>query len=371
MNWCTSCVTPDTRPNLTLDANRVCNACDAAAMKHEIDWKQREDSFMAVVDAAKAQKRDYDCVIPVSGGKDSHWQVIKCLELGLNPLCVTWKAPSRTVIGQANLQNLINLGVDHIDWQINPFAEKKFLVKALDRFGATAIPMHLALFNIPLKVAVKFAIPLVVWGENSAFEYGGKEDERMGFSLNTTWLKKYGIAHGTTWKDWVDADLSEAELSGYKGPMPEELESKGIKAVFMGYYYAWDPETSLKIAIAHGFKRAESAKTGVYDYADIDDDFISIHHYLKWYKFGFTRVFDNLSLEIRNGRTTRDQAIAVIKQMGDQTPHRDIETFCSHVGMSKPEFFKRIEKFRNSEVWQHENGTWKIKNFLIRDWNWS
>jgi N-acetyl sugar amidotransferase len=371
VKYCSQCVLPSTRPHIVFDANGVCNGCTAHAIKPQIDWTRRERAFREVVAHAKARNTGYDCVIPVSGGKDSTWQVVTCLEYGLNPLAVTWKTPARTAIGARNLANLINLGVDHIDYQVNPQVEKRFLYQALVRCGSTAIPMHLALFNIPLTIATRFAIPLVVWGENSAFEYGGDEDERYGSRLDGQWIRKYGVTQGTTAHDWVSADLTEKALIPYYGPTDEELSKAGVHAVFLGYYFPWDPETSLRIARAHGFRAdPHGPKTGYYDYADIDDDFISIHHYLKWYKFGFTRLFDNLSLEIRNGRMTRQQAIALIRGRKDDTPYEDIEKFCAFVGISTAHFFTVIEKFRNPDIWVKRNGTWMIEDFLIQDWHW-
>jgi N-acetyl sugar amidotransferase len=371
MRYCARCITAATRPNIELDAEGVCNACRAVATKPTIDWTAREAAFRDVVERAKSRSGGYDCLIPVSGGKDSTWQVVKCLEYGLNPLAVTWKAPSRTDIGQKNLDNLVSLGVDHIDYQVNPKVERKFLYRALERYGATAIPMHMALFNIPLAIATRFDIPLVVWGENSAFEYGGPDDDRQGFRLDAAWLRRYGVTHGTTASDWVSDDLTQAEMTPYYGPTDEELERKGVLAVFLGYYFPWDPETSLKVATAHGFSaRAEGPKTGYYNYADIDDDFISIHHYLKWYKFGSTRLFDNLSIEIRQGRLTREQAIDIVRDRGDETPHDDIEAFCRFVGIDRQAFSEVIERFRNRDIWVRRNGRWEIDGFLIPDWKW-
>ena len=372
MRYCVRCVTPSTRPNIDFDASGVCNACRSHELRSEIDWPRREQAFREVVGYGKMRSEGYDCVIPVSGGKDSTWQVVKCLEYGLNPLAVTWKTPARTEIGGRNLANLVSLGVDHIDYQVNPKVEKKFMYLALVRYGSTAIPMHLAMFNIPLKIAVAFEIPLVIWGENSAFEYGGTEEEARGFRLDGRWLKKYGVTHGTTAHDWVSEELTEKELTPYFGPSVEQLEKNGVLPVFLGYYFPWDPSTSLEVAGAHGFEvRAEGPKTGYYNYADIDDDFISIHHYLKWYKFGFTRTFDNLSIEIRNGRMTRDEAIRIMQERGDDTPHEDISQFCEFVGITREHFFDVIEQFRNRAIWVRHNGTWIIKDFLIPDWRWS
>lgn len=370
MNYCKRCIIPDTRPNVTLDSDGICNACRSFESRSTIDWSARKVLFEGVVENAKSKGRGYDCLIPVSGGKDSHWQVIKCLEYGMKPLCVTWKTPVRTEIGRRNLENLIRLGVDHIDFQVSPATERIFLRKALERFGSTAIPMHMAIFNIPVNIALRFGIPLIIWGENSSFEYGGTEEQRMGFRLDRAWFQKYGVTHGTVAADWVDDELTQKQLTPYFGPSDEAIEAAGLLAVFLGYYFPWDPETSLAAARASGFESAEGPRTGFYNYADIDDDFISIHHYLKWYKFGFTRLFDNLSLEIRNGRMTRDQAIEILREAGEQKPAEDIKSFCRFTGLTEERCLEIFEGFRNLNVWEKSDGVWKIREFLIPDWNW-
>ena len=372
MRYCRSCIIPDTRPHIQLNAEGECNACRFSKIKaHRIDWHQREKEFSTIVNNAKKKSQGYDCVIPVSGGKDSTWQVIQCLKYKLTPLAVTWKTPVRTDIGQKNLDNLINLGVDHIDYQINPHVERKFMYESLVRQGSSAIPMHLALFNIPLKVAIAFQIPLVIWGENSAAEYGGKPADAEGILLTTRWIKKYGATHGQTAKDWIGQKLSQKDLTPYCGPSESELRKGRVKAIFLGYYFKWDPYISLRAALTHGFHVRENGPlTGYYNFADIDDHFISIHHFLKWYKFGFTRSFDNLSIEIRNKRMSRNQAIEILTRKGDETPHEDIEKFCQFAKISQELFYRVIEKFRNRKIWQKRGQTWYIKNFLIKDWNW-
>ncbi|MBM3461238.1 MAG: N-acetyl sugar amidotransferase [Armatimonadetes bacterium] len=371
MKYCQRCVTPHSRPNIRFDESGRCN-CATSDDKDRIDWDARERLFREVVENARRRGKGWDCVIPVSGGKDSTWQVLKCLEYGLKPLAVTWRPPGRTALGQRNLDNLIGLGVDHLDFSINPSVEKRFTWLALERHGAPAVPMHMALFSIPLNVAVKYDIPLVVWGENSAFEYGGEDDARRGFALDEAWLRTYGVTQGTTWRDWIGEELSERDMTPYMWPSDGELKARGILAIFLGYYFRWDPSTTYAVARAHGFReRAEGARTGFYNYADVDDDFISIHHWLKWYKFGFTRTFDNLSLEIRNGRMTRDEALRVLRERGDETPHADIDKFCAWLGVSRERFFEVCEKFRNPEVWSRRNGHWEIDNFIVPEWSWS
>ena len=373
MKWCRSCVLPDSRPNLSIGADGVCSACRSHASKRTIDWAARARAFRDVVANAKARSRGYDCLIPVSGGKDSTWQVVTCLEHGLRPLAVTWRPPGRTALGQRNLDNLIRLGVDHIDYSIDPAVERAFTRRALERFGTPGLPMHMALFTIPVMIAVRFGIPLVVWGENSAFEYSGTGEESTGFRLDGAWLARHGVTHGTTARDWVDDELTEKALAAYFGPHPDAVEEAGVLAVFLGYYVEWDAAMTARVAAANGFVAdAGGARTGVYDFADIDDAFISVHHWFKWPKFGFTRAFDNLSLEIRNGRLTRQRALEILAERGDDTPHEDIAAFCRFLGITEERFFTTAERFRNPDVWRcGEDGAWRIDGFPIPGWRWA
>jgi N-acetyl sugar amidotransferase len=374
IGWCKCCVLPDSRPNLTIGEDGVCNACRSHRTKSAIDWKARAAQLADVAEAARrrAAPNGYDCVIPVSGGKDSTWQTVTCLELGLKPLAVTWKTPARTDVGRRNLENLVALGVDHIDWQISPKVEARFMMKTFDRLGSTAIPMHLGLFSIPLTIAVALRIPLVIWGENSAFEYGAAAEAHTGFELDAEWLRTYGVTHGTTAADWIDHELTAKDLAAYVGPSTGDLKAAGVRAIFLGYYLPWDPEQTRRVAEAHGFQTDSGRpRTGHYDFADIDDEFISIHHWMKWYKFGFTRLFDNLSLEIRNGRMTRDDALDIIRRTGNPTPRGDIAKFCAFAGVSEGTFFGTARRFLNREIWaQRSDGTWWIPNFLLADWPW-
>lgn len=372
MRYCARCILPDTRPNLTIDATGVCNACRSHASRPTIDWSQREHIFRDLAEEVKAKTAGHDCLVPVSGGKDSTWQVAKCLDYGLTPLAVTWRPPGRTELGQKNLDNLVSLGVDHIDYRINPRVERQFFRRAFEERGMSGLPMHMAIFNIPTMLAARLRIPLVVWGENSAFEYGGTEEEQRGFQLDDAWLKKFGVNHGTGPDDWIGDGLTRKNLASYYGPEPGELDAAGVRAVFLGYYFPWDPETTLAEAREKGFQvREEGPITGYYDYADIDDVLIAIHHHLKWYKFGFTRTWDNLSIEIRNGRMTREAALDALRRRGDETPHEAIRAFCDYVGITIDRYFEVAESFRDPNVWSKTGGTWRVGGFLLDDWEWT
>ncbi len=373
MKYCKKCVLPNTRPNITFDKNQVCDGCITSNQKStEIDWQARENFFIKLVESVKKRDSFYDCLIPVSGGKDSTWQVLTALDFGLNPLCLTWKTPARNSLGEKNLQNLISLGVNHIDFSINPKVEKKFTLKTFKKFGIPLIPMHMAMHALTIQCAINFKIPLIIWGENSAFEYGGNDNTLKGFDLTREWLKKYGVTNGTVSSDWIDNDLTEIDLRPYYWPSDKAQEDAGVQAIFLGHFFKWDPLQTFKVASENGFIEGEKPKTGHYNFADIDDEFlITIHHWMKWYKFGFTRLWDNLSLEIRNQRLSREQAIKVINDVGYENPLKEISLFCEYLEINKQDFYNISEKFRNKELWRKDNEVWKIDNFLIKEWNWN
>ncbi len=357
--WCKTCVLPSSRPNLSFDRDGVCNACKTKKQKKYLNKNLNE--LKKIIKRVKKKSNNYDCIIPVSGGKDSTWQVYKCLSFDLKPLAVTWRPHSRTNVGVSNLENLINLGVDHIDLTINPKIEKKILLETFRKKGSTAISMHLGIFNIPLIFAKKLKIPLIIWGENSALEYGYKKKKHTISDLNNSWLKNYGVTNNINYKDLLSYGLKRQDIYFYTSPK----SNYKVKQIFLGNYLKWDPLKVSVFAEKKGFKRIKKPKTGIYNFSDIDDDFISIHHWLKYYKFGFTRLFDNLSLEIRNKRITRMEAIKKIKKASFSPPLNDIKKFCKYVNISVKEFFKISEKFRNKDIWVKKNNKWKIRNFIF------
>ena len=366
--YCKKCLIPNTRPNIYFDKNKQCNVCSSKKVKKKINWRKRNQEFKIIVNSVKKKKLPYDCLIPVSGGKDSTWQVITALKYKMKPLCVTWKTPVRTKIGEENLQNLIRLGVDHIDFSINPIVEKKFVIKAFSKYGNPLLPMHMAFHSIPVRIAIEKKIPLIIWGENSADEYGGKKYLK-GPKMTNKWRSVYGLTHKTHARDWIDKTLSRADLDPYFLPTQKKILSNGIKEIFLGYYFKWDPNISYKIAKSYGFKSSKKAKLGLYKFADIDDQFMmNVGHWMKWYKFGLTRLWDNIAIEIRNNRLSKLKAIDILKK--ENLPINEIKKFCSYTNISNKKFFSIANKFRNKSIWSKENKKWKINNFLIKNWNW-
>jgi len=369
--YCQKCILPDTRPGVKLDQEGVCRGCRNVRGKAQIDWDIRAEEFRALVRYSRNRSNGYDCVIPVSGGKDSYWQVLTCLEHGLHPLCVTYAVPGRNAIGEQNLRRLIEIGVDHIDFRPNPRVEARFVARAFRERGISGLVTHMAIFALPVRFAAAFRVPLVVFGENSAFEYGAEDNALNGAEMDHRWLKSFGVTDGTTAADWVSGDLSAEDLTPYALPNERELADAGIRIVFLGHYFPWDPDHSRRVAEEHGFAvRDQGPLVGHYDYANIDDDLLSIHQHAKWYKFGITRSWDTLSMEIRNGRLERAAAIEKLRQRGDETPWEAIVAFCDYVSISEVEYFQTLERFRNLDIWSRRDDRWVIEDFLIPDFPW-
>lgn len=368
LKWCKKCILPNSKPNILFNEDGICYPCLNYKKRKKIDWKKRENLFRQLINKIKnkSKNKNYDCLIPVSGGKDSTWQTSMALKHGLKCLAFTWRPIARTEIGEKNLKNLINLGVDHVDWTINPELEKKLMLVSLKKFGSSAIPMHIAIHNISRYLSSSLEIPLVLWGENSDQEYGtGKLDN---FNMNSIWRKKYSVTQNAKISDFVSKNIKKKELLSF---FPKFKKFNSTE-VFLGSFFKWDPKQTFIYSKKLGFKEEFRPRIGSYKFADIDDDFISIHHWIKWYKFGFTREFDNLSIEIRSKRITRKKAIKLINKKNNSPPILDIKKFCSTTNISKATFFKIVEKFRNKNIWYFDKkiSKWKIKNFISENYTW-
>lgn len=370
MRYCKLCVMPTTRPKLELNKEGICSACIVAKeKKEEVDWKKREKEFKEILDKFRSKdKTKYDCIIPVSGGKDSIYQVhiIKNI-YNMNPLCVTFRTDARTFLGEKNIQALRDMGVDHIDFTPNPIGFRKLRKKCFFEEGDSSIPDHLAIWSIPPRIAIKFNIPLVIWGENPDIEYGAPEDERDVSKLTRKWLDKQNILKGKKAENWVDNNITLNEIQSLIYPSEEKLDKIGYTPIFLGYYLKWDAKKNVEIAKKYGFKtRKEGPVVGIYDYADLDCMYIVIHHYFKYLKFGFGSTSDHVSNEIRKGRMTREEGIKLVKEKdGTPPPDEYIEHFCKHVGITKEQFWETADKFRDKDIWRkNEKGEWYLEEWI-------
>jgi len=356
---------PTSRPGIELNNDGVCGGCLGSKEKKEIiDWVSREKKLDKILDSFRGHG-EYDCIIPVSGGKDSTWQVYTMLQKGMRPLAITIKCQYRTELGEKNLANLVSLGVDHIDFTVNPAIDAKFMLKAFKKNGNPSLSEHMIMWSTIIKMALRFNINLIVWAENSALEYGGSESDRNKFVMDYNWISKYGVTNGTFAEDWVDDELTLDKLSSYRLPEEEILNEAGIENLFLGMYQEWEPGDIAKKSQSVGFEWAENPVLGLHPFVGVDCDFRVVHHFMKWYKFGLTKLWDNLAIEIREGRMSRRDAIEYLKSNTEQIPRKEIGSFCEYLNISEEEFFEIAESHRNLDIWEKDiTGKWTIPEFI-------
>ncbi len=364
IKYCTKCLFPETKPDLFFNEQGVCSACIAAEQKNVgIDWEQRKKDFFSIIEHYKKKPGEtgYDCLIPVSGGKDSTYQAYFMKEVcGLNPLCVCFETTNITELGQKNLDNISKMGIDLIYFKKNYNAYKSMVIEGFKRVGDEMWPNHLGIFTIPVHFAVKFNVPLIIWGENPQQEYGGPIDEIQNKHLNRRWLEEFGGLLGNRIQDMVGVDgLTEKDLTPYFYPSDEDINRVGVTGIFLGHYFFWDARKQLEIVMKHGFSVKEDGPVeGTYtNYENLDEKMHSLHDYLKFVKYGFARATDHACIDIRNNRLTREEALKLVKQYDGKYPHIGIQDFIDYSGMTKQEVDDIIDSFTNPVLFkQDENG---------------
>ena len=369
MIYCKVCFLPSTKPDIYFDENGICAACIAYKERKVINWAEREKDFHKVIERIRAiSKSKWDCIIPVSGGKDSTAQVLKMLELGLNPLCVTAATCDLSELGRINIENLKQLGVDHMEFSPNPAVRAKLNRIGLDQVGDISWPEHVGIFTIPVRAAVQFGVPLIIWGENSQNEYGGPASASSNNVLNRRWLEEFGGLLGLRVSDLSESyGIRDIDLIPYSYPTDQELSAVGVTGLFLGYYFPWDGFTNYFLSQAHGFKSFGKVIEGsVVDYENLDNYQTGIHDYLKFLKFGFGRATDLVSVSLRRERITREQGLELIKLHDGKYPwtylDKPLELILKKIDMNLDEFDAICDRFTNRSIFQKD----KAGN-LLRD----
>lgn len=369
LRYCTHCVMPDSKPDLKIDAEGVCNACRSYESRKEINWDARKRELEKLVERYRSKDgKNWDCIVPVSGGKDSTFQVVRMLQLGMNPLCVTATTCDLSEIGRKNIENIKNLGVDYMEFSPNPIVRRK-----LNRFGLTDIgdiswPEHVGIFTIPVRAAVQFNVPLIVWGENSQNEYGGPAAAAEDNVLNRRWLEEFGGLLGLRVSDLVDIDkLTEKDLIPYNYPSDEKLKRAGVTGLFLGYYLPWDGYSNALIAQANGFASlATTVEGSIVNYENLDNHQTGIHDYFKYLKFGFGRATDIACLHLRRGRITRQDALELVKKHDGKFPWtylaKPLEKILEPLDMTIEQFVKICDRFTNKKIFVKDS-----QGNLVRD----
>lgn len=369
LTYCKKCLMPSTKPDLHLDEEGVCNACRAYEQRKEVDWVARKKELLIILDKYRSKNgSNYDCIVPVSGGKDSTFQVIKILELGLNPLCVTASTCALTDVGRKNIENLKHLGVDLFEFSPNPLIRAKLNRVGLLQVGDISWPEHVGIFTIPVKAAVQFNVPLIIWGENSQNEYGGPAAASENNTLDRRWLEEFGGLLGLRVSDMIGVEgITAKDLIPYVYPDDADLKRVGVTGLFLGHYLPWDGLSNALIAQAFGFEVSEKVTLGsMVNYENLDNYQTAIHEYFKFLKFGFGRATDHACLHIRRGRITREIGLEIVKKLDGKFPWeylgKPLEETLKPLNITVEEFIKVCDKYANKKIFRKNSAGELIKD---------
>ncbi len=359
LNYCKKCVMPNTKPDLHLDEEGVCNACRSYEKRKDVDWDaRRKELFLVLEKYRRHDGSNWDCIVPVSGGKDSTYQVVRMLQLGLNPLCVTSSTCDLSELGRRNITNIKQLGVDYVEMSPNPLIRAKLNRIGLTQVGDISWPEHVGIFTIPVRAAVQFNVPLIVWGENSQNEYGGPASAADNNVLNRRWLEEFGGLLGMRVSDMIGMYGIEAKhLICYTYPTDEELARVGVTGLFLGHFLQWDGLQNTLIAQANGFRSYDKVVEGsMVNYENLDNHQTGIHDYFKFLKFGFGRATDLACLHIRRGRLTRQDGLDAVKTLDGRFPleylGKSLDDILRPLDMTVDEFIRLCDKYTNKKIFK-------------------
>ena len=364
MKFCKVCLYPDTKPGLEFDNEGMCSACKNNELKSTVDWASRKSQLLEIIEKYKSKTGSrYDCIIPVSGGKDSTYQAYMIKEeFGLHPLLVNFLPRDLVPLGRKNIENLKNLGFDYIEFTANPIVYRKLAKIGLTELGDVTWPEHHGLFTVPAQIAVAYKIPLIVWGENPQFEYGGPG---LGFSLDRQWL----IEHGGYFLDKMPIEevtkfgIDSKDLKPYLYPSDEQINQVGVKGIFLGSYIEWDIFKQLELVKSLGFSVSDKPKEGTYqNWENLDEKYTGMHDYFKWIKYGFGRATDHACIDIWYGRITREEGKKLVRKHEGKIPTWYFDEFLEDFELTRNQFYEIVDKFANHDLFKKD-----VNGKLYRD----
>lgn len=364
MRRCKKCLMPDTKPGLILNKEGICQSCIRYKMRKDIDWGKRFKELQKLTQKYKRDDGYYDSIIAVSGGKDSHFQVYIFKELlKMNPLLISAGDPfTKTEAGMHNIKNIGEaFNCDLVSLQLSPDLVRRMVKIAFEEFGSPAWPIDQAIYAYPLRMAIRLNIPLIVYGENVSWEYGGvlnKETYSAKDQINNTVAKKID------WQFWFDRGIKKEEINMLMYPSQEEIENANLEPIYLSYFIPWDGYKSYTIAKKYGFKDLthEWIREGyIENYDQIDSVAYLINPWIKYPKYGFARATDVVGYWIRSGRITKEEGIKFIKKNDHKLDQKILEDFLQFTGYTHKKFWGIVDKFYNKDIFEKVNDQWRLK----------
>lgn len=364
--FCKKCTISNQRPRITLDEHGVCSACNFAEFKkNKIDWNERESELMTLLDRFRRNDGSYDVLVPCSGGKDASYIAHELKhKYGMNPLTVTWAPQLYTDIGFQNIQNLTRVGdLANITGTPAGKTHRKLTKLAFEILGDPFQPFIYGQTNFPLQTAVRYQIPLVMYGENGEVEYGG--DMKNAFNPTRDYRsdhKKHYFS-GLGPEDLIKYGISKNDLVPYMAPANEDLDKLKAEIHFYGYYKKWIPQENFYYCVENtGFQANPVRSEGTYSkYASLDDKLDGFHYYLSYIKFGIGRCTSDTAHEIRDGHLTREEGVQLVKKFDGEFPVKNFKTFLEYCEITEEYFWEVVDSWRSSHLWIKINNEWKLK----------
>ncbi len=370
IRYCKRCLEPDTRPDCVFDDEGICFPCRYYETIHEIDWDARRRELNELVEWGKARNvSGYDCLISVSGGKDSLRQALICRdELGMNPLLVSSVFPPEqlTERGAYNLANLISLGFDCLFVNAGPETWRSMVREGFLRWGNLNKSTEMLLFVVAPRIAITYHIPLIVYGENPALQWGsagGSLDGDANLMKNCNTVKGGDIS-------WMfEAGADPSSMYWYTYPSEKEFDRANLRMIYLGYYVEdFNDFVNGPVAVENGLIcregfDAEPENIGqITPFDALDCDFISVNQMLKQFKLGFGKASEQCSGAVRAGQMTREEALDLTLRYDGKCSPRYIRRFCNYIGVNEEEFWDVAERYRNLDLWEPDGNDWRLKH---------
>lgn len=344
IKYCIRCCLPETVEGIKFDDLGICQACQSSEQKIHIDWVERQKALKRILDEAKARAGDnYDCIVPISGGKDSVFQMHVLVKVyGMKPLAVTFNHNWYSETGWYNLQNALHMfNVDHLMFTPNRDLVNRLARKSLDAIGDACWHCHSGVGAFPLQVAVNFKIPLLVWGESISESSGRASYKDPVHLFDRDYFTK--VSAKLYPSQMVCDYLSGKDLHPFNLPSIEEIEKARVSGIHLGHYVFWDEERQTEFMREHyGWKETEME--GTYKgYKSAECIMSGIHDFTCYLKRGFGRGTYHASVDVRNGLLSRDEGFRLAKKHDTERPQA-LDYYLKATGMTEEEFFETMKR---------------------------
>lgn len=369
MKYCVKCVMPDTRPGIKFNKYGVCSACQSYEHRRMIDWDKRQEEFEKICNKYRGMNDGgYDCAIAVSGGKDSHYQVYLMKEvMKMNPILFSVEDNFKmTKAGKHNIQNISEeFGCNIISLKPDIKVQKKIMRYTFEKYGKPTWFIDRLIYTFPLLMSLKFNTPLLVYGENVSYEYGGDDYEE---TYSAKEQLKNGVASDISDKELYDVGIGEKEISLLKAPTNDDLQK--LDPIYISYFKQWNSISNYQFAKARGFHDLQhewDRSHHIENFDQVDSRAYLIHSWMKYPKFGHASATDYAARFVRYGMMTREEAIEQVRLHDGELDSKCVRDFIGFLGYSESEFWSIVDSFYNKDLFErNELGKWVLKTPI---WN--